>query len=115
MRWMSLRESSAVTKSNVNNVEVSSKTSLRQNTHKEEMPRGTRDTNLASDTEAGSTAKGKTTVHLSLFSATEVARVKTSRKRRLEADGESEVSEKEDDKYADFKRFGAVPKHDEFS
>ena len=54
-------------------------------------------------------------MHLSLFSATEVARVKTSRKRRFEADGESEVSEKEDDKYADFKRFGAVPKHDEFS
>ena len=112
---MSLRESSAVTKCNVNNIEVSSKTSLRQNTHKEEMPRGTRDTNLASDTEAGSTAKGKTSEHLSLFSATEVARVKTSRKRRLEADGESEVSEKEDDKYADFKRFGAVPKHDECS
>ena len=68
---MSLRESSAVTKSNVNNVEVSSKTSPRQNTHKEEMSRSTRDC-------------------------------------------ESEVSEKEHDEYSDFKRFGAVPKHDEF-
>ena len=34
--------------------------------------------------------------------------------RRLEANSESEFSEKEDDKYADFKRFRAVPKHDEF-
>ena len=41
------------------NAEVSSDTSLSQNTHKEGMSRGTKDTNLASDTEAESTAKGK--------------------------------------------------------
>ena len=33
---------------------------------------------------------------------------------RSTRDSESEVSEKEHDEYADFKRFGAVPKHDEF-
>ena len=36
------------------------------------------------------------------------------KKRRLEGDSESEVSEKEDDEYADFKRFRAVPKHVKF-
>ena len=47
---MSLTESSTFAKPNVNlDVEVSSGTSLSQNTHKEGMYRGTRDTNLASD------------------------------------------------------------------
>ena len=41
-------------------VEVFSGTSLSQNTHKEGMSRDTRDTNLASDTEAENTATGKT-------------------------------------------------------
>ena len=50
---MSVTESSKVTKLNVNlDVAVSSGTSLSQNTHKEGMSRGTRDTNLATDTEA---------------------------------------------------------------
>ena len=78
------------------------------------MSRCTRDTNLASDTEAKNTTTGKTPEHPSGFSATDVAREESSRKQRLEADGKSEFSEKEDDKYADFKRFRAVPKHDEF-
>ena len=96
---MSLTESSTVTKSNVNpDVEVSSETFLSQNTHKEGMSKSTRDANLASDTQA---------------CPHDAAREKPSRKRRLEADSESEVSEKEDDEYADFKRFRAVPKHDE--
>ena len=44
---MSFTESSRVTKPNVNlDVEVSSGTSLSQNTHKEGMARGTTDTNL---------------------------------------------------------------------
>ena len=46
-------------------VEVSSKTSLSQNTHKEGFSRGTTDTNLAGDTEAENTAKGKTLGHVS--------------------------------------------------
>ena len=33
---------------------------------------------------------------------------------RSTRDSESEVSEKEHDEYADYKRFGAFPKHDEF-
>ena len=112
---MSLTESSTVTKPNVNlDVGFSSGTSFSQNTHKERMSRGTRDTNLASDTEAENTARGKASEHPSGFSATDAAREKSSRKRRLEADSESEFSEKEDDEYADFKRFRAVPKHDEF-
>ena len=41
-------------------VEVFSGTSLSQNTHKEGMSGDTRDTNLASDTEAENTATGKT-------------------------------------------------------
>ena len=32
----------------------------------------------------------------------------------LDADSKREVSEKEDDEYVDFKRFYAVPKHEEF-
>ena len=50
-------ESSTVTKPNVNlDVEVSSGTSFSQNTYKEGTSKGTRDTNLASDTEAEITA-----------------------------------------------------------
>ena len=110
---MSLTESSSVTKSNVNpDVGVSSETSLSQNTYKEGMSRGTRDTNLVSDTKAENTAKGKASEQPSRFSATDAATEKPSKKQRLEADSESEVSEKEDD--ADFKRFRAVPKYDEF-
>ena len=112
---MSPTESSTVTKPNVNlDVEVSSETSFSQKIHKEGMSRGTRDTNLASDTEAENTATGKTSEQPSGFSAIDAAREKFSRKRRLKADSESEFSEKEDDEYADFKRFRAVPKHDEF-
>ena len=108
-------ENSTVTKSNVNpDKEVSLETSLSQNTNEEEMSRGTSDTNLASDTKAKNTAKGKTSEHPYGFSASDTAREKLRRKRRLEADSESEVSEKEDDEYADFKRFHAVPKNDEF-
>ena len=89
---MSLTESFAVTKSYVKlDVEVSSETSLSQNTHKEGMPRGTRDTNLASDTVAEDIAKGKPSEHPSRFSASDAAREKSSRKRRLEADIESKV------------------------
>ena len=92
---MSLTESPTVTKPNVNlDVEVSSGTSLSQNTHKEGMSRCTRDTNLASDTEAENTATGKTSEHPSGFSATDAAREKSSRKRRLEADSESEFTKK---------------------
>ena len=87
---MSLTESSTVTKSNVNpDVEVSSDTSFSQNTHKEGMSRGTRDTNLASDTEDENTAKRKTSEHPSGFSATDIAREKPPRKRRVETDSES--------------------------
>ena len=78
------------------------------------MSRGTRDTNLASDTEAENTAKEKTSEHPSGFYATDAASVKPSSKWRLEIDNESEVSETEYNEYADFKRFCAVPKHDEF-
>ena len=46
-------------------VEVSSKTSLSQNTHKERLSRGTTDTNLAGGTEAENTGKGKTLGHAS--------------------------------------------------
>ena len=89
---MSLTKSSTVTRSNVNpDVEVSSDTSLSQNTHDEGMSRGTGDTNLASDTEAEKTAKGKTSGHPSRFSATNATREKPSRKRRLETDSEGEV------------------------
>ena len=84
---MSLTESSTIAKSNVNlDVEVSSETSLIQTTHEEGMSRGTRDTNFASDPEAENIAKVKTSEHPSGFSATNVAREKPSRKRRLEAD-----------------------------
>ena len=108
-------ENSTVTKSNVNpDKEVSLETSLSQNTNEEEMSRGTSDTNLASDTKAKNTAKGKTSEHPYGFSS-DTAREKLRRKRRLEAGSESEVSEKEDDEYADFKRFHAVPKNDEFN
>ena len=78
------------------------------------MSRGTKDTNLASDTEAENTAKGKTSDHPSGFSASDAAREKLSRKRRLDPDSENEVSEKGDDEYVDFKMFCAVPKHDKF-
>ena len=89
---MSLTESSSVTKSNVNpDVGVSSETSLSQNTYKEGMSRGTRDTNLASDTKAENTAKGKTSEQPSRFSTTDAATEKPSKKQRLEADSESEV------------------------
>ena len=94
-------------------VEVSSETSLCQNTHKKGVSRGTRNTSLASDTEAEYTAEGKTSVHRSGFSASDAAREKPSRKRRLMAYSESEVSEKDHDEYADFKRLRAVPKHAE--
>ena len=77
------------------------------------MSRGTRDTNLASDTEAENSAKGKTSEHPSGLSTTDAAREKPSRKRRLEANNEGEVSHKEGDEYANFKRFCTVPKHDE--
>ena len=78
------------------------------------MSRGTRDTNLASDTEGENTATGKTSEHPFGFSATDAVTQKSSRKRWLEADSESESSEKENDEYADFKMFCAVLKHDEF-
>ena len=78
------------------------------------MSRGTKDTNLASDTEAENTVKGKTSEHPSGFSATDAAKEKPSRKRRLEADSKCEVSKKEDDVFAGFKRFRAVPRQDEF-
>ena len=95
---MSLAESYSVRKSTVDpDVEVSSDTFLSQNTYNKGMSRGTRYTNLASDTKAENTSKGKTLEHPSRFSATDAAREKLSRKRRLEADSESEVLEKEDD------------------
>ena len=52
--------------------------------------------------------------HASGFSPNDAVREKSSRKERLEADSESEVSGKRDNEYADFKKFHAVPKHDEF-
>ena len=72
---MLLTESSTVIKSNGNpDVEIFSETSLcRQNTHKEGMSRDTRDTNLVSDNETENTAKGKTSEHISGFSATDSA------------------------------------------
>ena len=76
-------ESSTVTKSNVNpDVEAFSETSLSQNTYKEGMSRGTRDTDLAGDTEAENTAKGKTEP-TSGFSASDAAREKRLRKQRI--------------------------------
>ena len=48
------------------------------------------------------------------FSATDAAREKPSREERLEADNDNEVSEKGDYECTDFKRFRAVPGHDEF-
>ena len=91
---MSLTGSSTVTKPNVNlDVGVSSRTSLSQNTYKEGISRGTRDTNLASDTEGKNTATGKTSEHPFGFSATDAVTEKSSRKRWLEADSESESSE----------------------
>ena len=112
---MSLTESSTVRKRNVSlDVEVSSGTSLSQNTHEEGIFRGPRDINLASNIKAENNATGKTSEHSSGFSATDAAREKSSRKRRLEADSESEFSKKEDDEYADFKKFRAVLKHDQF-
>ena len=75
---MPLTESSAVTKYTVSpDVEVSSETSFSQNTHKERVSGDTRDTNLARDTDAENTGKGKTAEHLSEFSATAVARKKS--------------------------------------
>ena len=70
-------------------VELSSETSLSQNNYKEGISRGTRDSNLASDTEAEHTGKGKTSEQPSRFFATDAAREKLSRKRRLEADSDS--------------------------
>ena len=78
------------------------------------IARRTSDTNLARVTEAENTAEGKTSEPPAGFSASDAAREKSSRKRRLNADNETEVSEKEDDEYADFKKFRAVAKHDEF-
>ena len=78
------------------------------------MSKGTGDTNFASDTEAENIAKGKISEHPSGFSATDAARENPPRRQRLEAENESEVSEKGDDEYADFKRFHEVPKRDEF-
>ena len=76
-------ESSTVTKSNENpDVEAFSETSLSQNTYKEGMSRGTRDTDLTRDTEAENTAKGKTE-RSSGFSASDAAREKCLRKQRL--------------------------------
>ena len=50
---MSLTESFTVAKPNVNlDAEVFSETFFSQNTHKEGISRGTRGTNLATDTEA---------------------------------------------------------------
>ena len=81
---MSLTESSTDAKPNVNlDVEVSSGTSLSQNTQKDGMSRGIRDTNLASDTEVENTATGKTSEHLSGFSATYAAREKSSKNEGL--------------------------------
>ena len=112
---MSLTESFTVAKPNVNlDPEVFSGTFFSQNTHKEGLSWGTRGTNLASDTEAENTATENISEHPSVFSAIDAAREKSSRKRRFEADSESEFSEKEDDEHADFKRFRAVPKNDEF-
>ena len=92
---MLLTESSTVIKSNGNpDVEIFSETSLsHQNTHKEGISIDTRHTNLVSGDEAENTAKGKTSGHISGFSATDSAREKSSRKWRLEADSKS-VSEK---------------------
>ena len=112
---MSFTESSAVIKSNVDpDAKVSSETSLSQKTFKEDMSRGTEDTNLASDTEAENTAKEKPSEYSSGFSATDVDRERLSRRRKHKGDTESEVSEKEDVKCESFERFRAVPKHDEF-
>ena len=111
---MSQTESSTVTKSNVNPGRDFLRDIPCQNTYREGMPRGTRNTNSGSDTEAENTAKEKTSEHPSGISATNTAREKPSRKRKLEADSENEVSEKEDDEYVDFKRFFEVPEHDGF-
>ena len=63
-----LTKNSTVTKSDVNpNVELSSETSLSRNTHKKGMSRGTRNSNLASDTEAENTGKGKTSEQSTLL------------------------------------------------
>ena len=78
------------------------------------MSRGTRDTNLASDREAENTSNRKTSEHTYGFTATGAAREKSSRKRRLEGDSESEISEKRDDEYANFQRFLVVPEYEEF-
>ena len=93
------------------NVEVSSEAFFSQNTYNKGISKGTRDTNLASDTEA----KNTHLKHPPGFSATDAAREKPSKKRSLEADTESEVSEKGTDKYADFKRFRSAPKYDKFN
>ena len=63
-------------------VEAFSETSLSQNTYKEGMSRGTRDTDLTRDTEAENTAKGKTE-RSSGFSASDATREKRLRKQRL--------------------------------
>ena len=109
---MSLTDSSTVTKSTVNpDVDVTSEIPLLKTLG---MSKDTRYTNLASHTKAENTGKEKTSENPSGFSASDTAREKSSRKKRLEADSESEVSEKEIVEYADFKRFRAVPNHDEF-
>ena len=103
------------TESSVNrDAEVSSDTSLSRIIYKEGLSRHAIDTNLASDAEAENTGKGKTSEHPSRFSAIDATREKHSKKQRFKADGDLEVSEKGDDEYADFKRFRAVPKHDDF-
>ena len=56
---MSHTESSTVTKSNVNPGRGFLRDIPCQNTYREGMPRGTRDTNSGSDTEAENTAKEK--------------------------------------------------------
>ena len=81
---MSFTESSTVTKSTVNpDVEVSSETLLSRNTYGEGMSSGNKDTNLASDTEAENTGKGKTAEHPSGFSVSAAVREKPSSKRTI--------------------------------
>ena len=60
---MSHTESSTVTKSNVNPGRGFLRDIPCQNNYREGMPRGTRDTNSGSDTDAENTAKGKTSEH----------------------------------------------------
>ena len=78
------------------------------------MPRGPRDTNLASDTEFENLAKGKTLEHRFWFSANDAATEKPSTKRSLETDSESEVSEMELQWIYRLWKVSCSPKHDEF-